>query len=173
MGDCQNVASDEAGVAPDSFEGRCVDFFAEVVQVLGVPKSVGQIYGLLFAVAEPLSFSDIAGRLALSRGSVSQGLHVLRALGAIRTVEAKEGKRERFVPELGLRKLVAGVLADRIGPIARQGDEGMRELKELARRRTDPAGRRFAEERVRQLQAWQRQLRLLLPLLKTMLGPVR
>ncbi len=77
------------------------------------------------------------------------------------------------MPELGLRKLFEGVLMDRIGPIAWQADEGMRELKELACRRTDPAGRRFAEERVRQLRAWQRQLRLPLPLLKTTLGPVR
>ena len=45
------------------FERECCQLFGEVVEVLGVPYSVGQIYGILFASPRPLNFSDIVERL--------------------------------------------------------------------------------------------------------------
>jgi hypothetical protein len=64
------VSSRESSVSAE-FERECVAFFAGVVGVLGVPPSVGQIYGLLFASPEPLSFTDILEVLNASKGSVS------------------------------------------------------------------------------------------------------
>src|SRR5688572_16073888 len=66
------------------FERECSQLFGEIVEVLGVPHSVGQIYGVLFASPKPLSFSDIIKQLEISKGSASQGLQLLRTLGAIR-----------------------------------------------------------------------------------------
>ena len=70
----------ERGVAADrpaervEFEVAVVDFFVGAAHLLGVPKSVAAIYGIVFASAAPLSFADIAARLDLSQGSISQGL---------------------------------------------------------------------------------------------------
>ena len=66
-------------------------FFAEIVQLFGIPKSVGQIYGLLYASPKPLGFTAIVERLEISKGSASQGLQLLRSLGAINEAEAKDG----------------------------------------------------------------------------------
>ena len=66
-----------------------MDMFADIVSALGIPKSIGQIYGLLYASATPLSFSDIVERLEISKGSVSQGLQLLRSLGAINVADLK------------------------------------------------------------------------------------
>ena len=54
-------------------ESEVIAIFVQMTQVLGVPRSLGEIYGLLFATPQPLSFQDIADRLKLSKGSVSQG----------------------------------------------------------------------------------------------------
>ena len=63
------------------FEEAVVDFFVDAADLLGVPKSVAVLYGIVFASPQPLSFADIQARGTLSKGSVSQGLRVLREMG--------------------------------------------------------------------------------------------
>ncbi len=71
-----------------AFEAEVVAVFADLVVLLGLPKSMGEIYGLVFASAEPPTFADIEQKLGLSKGSVSQGLRALRELGAVREADA-------------------------------------------------------------------------------------
>lgn len=73
-----------------AFENRMVGFFVDAAELLGVPKSVAAIYGLIFATPEPLSFSEIAARLDFSNGSVSQGLKILREMGAIKEASSSQ-----------------------------------------------------------------------------------
>ena len=152
-------------------------FFSEVVQVFGVPKSVGQIYGLLYSTPEPLSFSDIVDRLDISKGSASQGLQLLRSLGAINVVPTSpisglgsQIKRSvAYEPELSLRKLVSGVLQERIAPLAGAGAERLARLRELAEE--DGDGSNFYLDRAKQLNTWRRRLKTILPMLSLLLGP--
>jgi len=51
------------------FEEQMVSFFVDAADLLGVPKSVAAIYGIVFASPEPLSFSKISARLNFSNGS--------------------------------------------------------------------------------------------------------
>ncbi len=159
---------DSGHVSPE-FQRECVDFFAELVQALGVPRSLGQIYGLLFASPSPLSFTDIVAGLDISKGSASQGLQLLRALGAVQGVRGPDGKRERFYPELGLRRLMGGLLRERIEPLVRDTGARMRRLRERAAAAPDAAGVKFSLQQVKQLETWRSQLRLMLPILKTVL----
>ena len=210
-----------AGNSAD-FQIECATFFAEVIQIFGVPKSVGQIYGLLYASPVPLSFSDIVERLGISKGSASQGLQFLRSLGAIKVAEgtrrvgpalaavppstgAGSGKVSRswplalrssrsapdssplpltplhstgegdasrriaYEPELSLRKLVSGVLQEKIAPLAAAGADRLRRLHELAEQ--DGSGDGFCLDRAEQLEKWRRRFRTVLPILSALLGP--
>lgn len=160
------------------FAGECVAFFSEVVQVVGVPKSIGQIYGLLFSSPEPLSFSDIVVRLKISKGSASQGLQLLRTLGAIKIVpsdprpkrQASElARRDYFEPELGLRRLISGVLRERFDPMVARGAIRLERLRRLGEENRD--NRIFRLKRIEQLETWRFKLKLTLPVLRTILGP--
>jgi len=71
-----------------------VAVFADLVVLLGLPKSMGEIYGFVFASAEPPTFADIEQKLGLSKGSVSQGLRALRELGAVREAGATDGRSD-------------------------------------------------------------------------------
>lgn len=160
------------------FERECIQLFSEVVQVLGVPRSVGQIYGLLFASSQPLSFSDIVERLEISKGSASQGLQLLRALGAIKPVAVEDGQSDEqavgkargyYEPELSLRKLVSGVLQERIVPMTTTGSDHFARLRLLA----EESGKQnnFLIERVEQLETWRKRFRTVLPILSALFGP--
>jgi hypothetical protein len=155
-----------------------------VVQIFGVPKSVGQIYGLLYASPQPLSFSHIVERLEISKGSSSQGLQLLRSLGAIKvanlsddyssvsnssSVVVRASRAIAYQPELSLRKLVSGVLQERIAPMAATGTERLARMRQLAE--GDGTGSEFYLDRAKQLNTWRRRLKTVLPVLGALLGP--
>jgi len=159
------------------------------MQVFGVPKSVGQIYGLLYASPVPLSFSDIVERLEISKGSASQGLQLLRSLGAINEAgvikEARNGRpevdpslprsltpspstRTAYVPELSLRRLVSGILQEQVKPLT-AGSDRLARLRELAEQGGE--GSNFYLDRVKQLETWRRKFKTVFPVLSALLGP--
>ena len=92
------------------WESAIIDLFLNAAQSFGLPKSLGQIYGLLFCKAESLSMNEIMELLNISKGSASQGLRALKQLGAVNSVFARDDRKERFVAEIRLRKLVSGFL---------------------------------------------------------------
>ncbi len=57
-------------------EMQVIELFVRGVRVLGLPKSVGEIYGLLYISPQPLSLDALVGRLRMSKGSTSQGLKI-------------------------------------------------------------------------------------------------
>lgn len=173
--------------ASHEFERECISFFEQAVQIVGVPRSVGQIYGALYASPRSLYFSDIVDKLGISKGSVSQGLQLLRTLGAIKVADSRNSQREStgsncsgrqsdnlsrreyFEPELSLRRLISGVLRDRISPLAMSKNDRIGRLREIAK--NDGELMEFYLERAEQLETWRRQLRTILPVLGMLLGP--
>ena len=80
------------------FEEAVVDFFVDAADLLGVPKSVAVLYGIVFASPQPLSFADIEARGSLSKGSVSQGLRVLRKMGPSKRFRRRRTGRSCLPP---------------------------------------------------------------------------
>lgn len=145
-----------------------VDFFVDAAELLGVPKSVAAIYGIVFASPEPLSFSEISARLNFSNGSVSQGLRVLREIGAILPTHSDRDRLERFAPDLKLRKLVIHFLEQRL---EKQLDSGSQRLAGL-NRAVPTADRKAAIElnrRLKSLGDWHARARQLLPVARAFL----
>lgn len=150
------------------FEQECVSLFSRYLHVLGVPKSIGGIYGLLYASPEPLCFADIVGKLDVSKGSVSQGLAFLRQSGAIKVVELAGDRREFFEPELGLRRLASGLIKEKIQPLAKETHGAVARLKSHAKAARGVQNE-FQMERIEQLESWHKQLGRVLPVVQTIL----
>jgi DNA-binding transcriptional regulator GbsR (MarR family) len=118
-----------------------------------------------------LGFPDIVERLEISKGSASQGLQLLRSLGAINEADQKEGAARgvAYEPELSLRQLVTGILRERIAPMASTGADRLKRLKELAEQA--PANTKFYSGRAKQLETWRKRFTTVMPLLTALLGP--
>ena len=148
-----------------AFEESLVLFCSEAADLLGVPKSVAIIYGIVFASPQALSFADIEHRLMLSKGSISQGLRVLREMGALKEVSTAVDRTELFAPDMELRKLIDRWIADRL---QRQLGAGRNRLRTLAR--TVPGGRgpesKILRERLKQLQNWHDKAAAALPVVR-------
>lgn len=147
-----------------AFENAVISFFVDAADILGVPKSVAAIYGICFASPEPLTFAEIEARLDISKGSVSQGLKLLKEVGAIRPVADESARLERYEPDIELRKLVLHYLEQRVSKQLQAGRGRIREIK--AALPGPAAGRAVLKERVASLEGWHSKSAALLPLIK-------
>ena len=105
----------------DSWEKAVIDLFLNASNSFGLPKSYGQIYGLLFCRDQPLAMDEVVEILKISKGSASQGLRALRQLGAVSSVFSSGQRKERFVAEIRLRELVSGFLREQADPHLEKG----------------------------------------------------
>ena len=106
--------------AEESFQSEleveAIDFFVRMMSIMGLPRSVGEIYGLLYFSEIPLSMDDISKRLSISMGSTSQGLKTLRSLKAIRTSYIQGDRRDHFIAETEFRRLFSNFIKEDILP---------------------------------------------------------
>ena len=62
-----------AAPALSPLEVEAIEMFINFLRIIGLQKSVGEIYGLLFVAARPLSMDDIVNRLHISMGASQPG----------------------------------------------------------------------------------------------------
>ena len=72
-----NVSSSNQKDYLDEWEIAVIDLFLNAANSFGLPKSYGQIYGLLFCRDQSLSMDEVMKLLQISKGSASQGLRAL------------------------------------------------------------------------------------------------
>lgn len=151
-------------------ETQVIQIFVDGGKVLGLPRSLGEIYGLLFISPEPLSLDDLVERLGISKGSASQGLRALKGLGAVREIDLENSRRVHFQADTELKRLVGGFIREQVRPHLESGQSKVRRLQEVAGDEVDPELRAFFESRVERLNYWIGKARIVLPLLQKVLG---
>jgi DNA-binding transcriptional regulator GbsR (MarR family) len=140
-----------------------IDIFVRIARLFGVSKSVGEIYGLLFISTAPVPLDYIRSKLNLSSGSASQGLRLLRTLGAVHATYVPGDRRDHFLAETGLRKITTGFLREKVVPDLMVHEEQLQRLTSLLD--DMPSGSRpHIEARIQLLQSWRRQARAVLPI---------
>ncbi|MDX1679560.1 MAG: helix-turn-helix domain-containing protein [Akkermansiaceae bacterium] len=161
-----------ANSTPLEIEEQVIAIFVDGVKVLGLPRSIGEIYGLLFISPQPLSLDDLVERLGISKGSASQGLRTLRSLGAVREA-SDHGLPERrtyYEAATELKRLVGGFIREQIRPHLDSGRSKVSQLEPAISDIEDPELRDFAQERVERLDQWMRNAGKVLPILQKLLG---
>ncbi|MFK7912152.1 MAG: hypothetical protein AB8F34_16365 [Akkermansiaceae bacterium] len=108
--------------------------------------------------------------LGISKGSVSQGLKMLRTLGAVREVEFSDDRKTYFEADIELKKLVGGFIREEIRPHLKSGQDKLSKLELELEKIEDPELRGFYKERIKRLDRWSGKANLVLPLLQKFLG---
>ena len=154
----------------DDWEVAVIDLFLNAANSFGLPKSYGQIYGLLFCRDQPLAMDEVMELLQISKGSASQGLRALRQLGAVSSVFAPGDRRERYMAESRLRKLVGGFLREQADPHLEKGTARLKQIESLVNDIEDVDARKRGARRYEILSGWHRQMSRLLPWVKMIVG---
>jgi DNA-binding transcriptional regulator GbsR (MarR family) len=150
-------------------EREIISLFVRLASTLALPRSIGEIYGLLFCAGESLCFEDIVSRLSISTGSVSQGLRFLRNMGAVDVVYEPGDRRDHYTAQTSLRSLTAGFLREKIEPQLKAGNDSLARIDEIEKQ-NDGAGRQHLATRVELLRNWHRRAAALIPMVTKTLG---
>lgn len=150
-----------------------IDSFVRAAALIGLPRSIGEIYGCLYCSPEPLDFDQIQQRLGISRGSVSGGLKTLRQLGAVKLHYVPGSRKDYYLPELSMERLVRGFVKDQFTPHLESSAQRLDHVEDQLADEPDSVRREHARQRLNTLRIWRRRAEKLLPLALAVLGGVR
>ena len=152
-----------------ALEIESIDFFVRMMSILGMPRSVGEIYGLLYFSDIPLPMEQIVNRLDISLGSASQGLKTLRSLKAVRTTYIPGDRRDHYLAETEFRRLFANFIKEEIMPHMESAKERIQRMEESLSRTDEPTDE-FYQIRIEKLKKLTRAGSRLLPALAGLLN---
>lgn len=97
-----------------------VESIGQLGSSLGLNRVAAQLYALLFMSNEPLSLDDMVEGLGVSKGNVSVNVRELEKWGAARKVWVKGNRRDFYVADLDIFKVITDRL--RVGLSRRMGE---------------------------------------------------
>ena len=148
-----------------ALECEVVELFVHLAGMLKLPRSVGEIYGLLFISPGPLPMDELMARLNISKGSTSQGLKHLRGIGAVRAVYVPGDRRDHYQAETELRNLAAGFIREQVQPELKEGVQRIHKIRDCYEAMPDDQKEKVLSERVTKLEAWHSRISRALPML--------
>jgi HTH-type transcriptional regulator, glycine betaine synthesis regulator len=93
-----------------------IEVGARLSQLLGLPKSTGQVYGLLYLSLGAMSLDDMVEQLGISKASASLATRQLASWGAIRQVWVPGERRDYYEVIADFSEFIRGGYNELIRP---------------------------------------------------------
>ena len=143
-------------------------------QMMSLPRSTGQIYGLLYLAPTPLALDDIVKLLQISKASASNGTRQLSSWNAIHQVWIQGERRDHYEVRTDLADLVRGLYSEFIQSRLRSSDRrltGMSSFidEDLERGEITQEEHKLISKRFNELCKVQKKLEKWLPLAERLL----
>ncbi len=147
-----------------ALEVEAIDLFISFVRLFGLPKSIGEIYGLLFVSPKPVPMDAMMERLSMSKGAASQGLKLLRSFGAVKTAYVAGDRRDHYTADFELSRFATMFIKHELQPHLDSGlarlDRMERLMEKLPRDQKSATAPRMAK-----LRHWQEKGQMMMPLI--------
>ena len=143
-------------------------------QLIGLPRSTGQIYGLLFLSPRALALDDIAEMLGVSKASASTGTRQLVAWRAIRQIWVQGDRRDHFEVEADIGNLLRKSYTDFVKPRLESSSKRVEQMnasleQDLADGMLSSAEYKLCAERLKGFLRVQKKIRILAPIAERLL----
>jgi DNA-binding transcriptional regulator GbsR (MarR family) len=152
----------------NALELEVIALFVRVADLLNLPRSLGELYGVLYMTSDPMCLDDLRLKLNISKGSTSQGLKILRSFGAIRMVYVAGDRRDFYLAETSLRKIASGFASEQIQPHLESGAERVDHMQQLLA--TEVVDHPEWAEKIERLENWQHRAGQMMPILLKLMG---
>ncbi len=110
------IAPKRSAATPSRARADLIETTAKAAMSLGLPKSTGQIYGLLYLSPQPLALEEIAEQLSISKASVSTGVRELVARQVLRQVFVPGERRDFYEAQGDLVEVIRAIYQDALKP---------------------------------------------------------
>ena len=149
----------------EEIRGEVVDFMVRLFRLMGLPRTVGAIYGYVYASPQAVSMEEVVGGLEISMGSASQGLRTLRVFRAIRQVPLAGARREYYEAETDFHKFVGGFLRGELEQYIENTSRRTERMHARLERLPEGEEKEFCAQRIEKLASMNERATALLPLL--------
>ena len=153
----------------NKIENEIISLFVRLADLLSLPRSVGELYGILFISSEPMCLDEIKNKLKISKGSTSQGLKILRSFGAIKKTYITGDRRDFYIVEDSLRRIVRGFTNEQIKPHIESGSDRLSIICNLIEQE-DKKDNKFLYQRIKKLKNWESRANKILPVVLKLIG---
>lgn len=89
------------------------DAIGQLIDFWGFKRNMGRVWAVLYLSGEPLNAGDLQARLKISAGAVSMTVNALARWGVVKKVWVQGDRRDHYVAEGNLWKMISRVLAER------------------------------------------------------------
>jgi len=89
------------------------DAIGRLIKFWGFKRSMGRIWTVLYLSEQPLTAHDLRDRLQMSAGAVSMSIKELSRWGVVKKVWIQGSRRDHYVAESNLWKMVSRVYRER------------------------------------------------------------
>lgn len=153
-------SKDASGLS--ELEIDAIELFINFLKLIGLPKSVGEIYGLLFVSPRPLAMDELMERLEISLGAASQGLRLLRSFGAVKVVYQPGDRRDHYIADLDLSNFATVFIKEELRPRVERAVDRLQRMEQLVNE-MNPADRKAAQYKIERLRHWLEKGQKMLP----------
>tara|TARA_B100001778_G_C18392600_1_gene540478 strand:- start:228 stop:701 length:474 start_codon:yes stop_codon:yes gene_type:complete len=153
----------------NNIEKEIIELFVRLADLLNLPRSVGELYGILYSSSNPMCLDQLRIKLDISKGSTSQGLKILRSFGAIRKIYIPGDRKDYYIAEDSLRRISTGFVNEQIKPHLDSGSDHMKRLRKILKDYSND-DKIFLKERIDKLDNWKKRSNQLLPLILKFIG---
>ncbi len=79
----------------------------------GFNKAMGQIYGVLYLSEKPISLTEIAGQLGISKGNASLNIKTMERWGLIHPINKSGDRQDYYEAETNFWKIIHDIITER------------------------------------------------------------
>lgn len=151
------------GLTP--LQREIVDFMVRMFRLMGLPKTIGSIYGFIYASPHPVAMDDLTQGLGISLGSASQGLRTLKVFRAIKPAYEQGGRREYFEAETNFQQFVGVFLKGELEQYIENTEKRTKRMDDHLAELVEMNEKEFFESRVKRLSDMSERARQILPLI--------
>src|SRR5512134_1837354 len=90
-----------------------MEAMGRITSFWGFSKIMGQLYGLLYLSAKPLTLDEMSESLSISKGNASINIRALERWSMVKAVWVKGDRKDYYEAETDFWKIVKGVLRER------------------------------------------------------------
>jgi DNA-binding transcriptional regulator GbsR (MarR family) len=143
-----------------------VDFMVRLFRLMGLPKTIGSIYGYVYASPVPVSMDELTKALGISLGSASQGLRTLKVFRAVKPSFVPGERREMFEAETDFHRFVGMFLRGELEQYVENTGKRTGRMGEQVEGMPPGEDREFLRDRVERLRGMNERAKALIPVLE-------
>ena len=158
--------SDQSKISSSHLE--FINTVTRLCQKVGLPRTFGEIYGLIYLSENPLSLDDISSMLSISKGSASIGTRKLLSLHAIRQVWAQGSRKDFFEARADLKEVIHECMERFLKPNIEKSRKKLEKINQmldddLRNGEISPPHHKLAKQRMKEIEKIEKKFRRALP----------